>query len=366
MGLFDMFKSKKPAPQAPVPQAPVPPAPAAPAVRAVPAAAPASPASHAPASQAPAQQGDTTAARANDLPGPQQPAAQPTAPSPSAARPTAQPITEGPGDGPITQLSLAADPANRPSWDALWKAVFALPAWHFVTATSPGSEPQAVRTTMDGRSCVLIYTSAARAAAARGHYAQAMPKAEVAARALSVTQAAEYVCSMRKDGPGFVLFNQGTAGKGFAESIPSIATMIEYMTGTLPAGCIARFIQAGNQMQHPEVWRRLKMHLARLPRWYMLTDPERRDLPQLIETDGQNRTTMYSGEHEAKIAVAAMGQGGPGNVPAILELTPKEGADMLKKARQMSGGRVSEVVLNFGSEGVALGIDSVVEAVNAR
>ncbi len=312
MGLFDIFKGKKPAEQAVVPP-PMPP-------------------------QVSAQQGPTSAVRWDS----------------SAV---------DPGDEPISRLSEAADPANRPTWDALWKAVFALPAWHFITHKASEGDPQPVSSSMDGRSCVLIYTSAARATAARAHFAQAIPGSEVKVLSLPVPAAAEYVCSLRKSGPVAVHFNQGTDGKGFSETLPSVATMLEYFTDTLPAGCFARFIQSGNQMQHPEIWRRLKIHLARLPRWYFLTDPDRRDLPQLIETDGKQRTTVYSSEHEAMIAVAAMGGGTPGNVPAILELTPEEGAAMLAKVVELSSGRVTEVVLNFGSEGVALGIDGVIEAV---
>lgn len=268
-----------------------------------------------------------------------------------------------PGDEPITTLSMVADPSDRPTWDALWKAVYALPAWHLITYKSQEGDSQPVSSSMGGLSHALIYTSATRAATARAHFANTIQGKVFEVLTLPVSDASEYVCSLRKGGPVSVYFNQGTGGNGFSESIPAVATMLEYFTGALPAGCFARFIQSGNQMQHPEIWRRLKMHLARLPRWYFLTDPDRRDLPQLIETEGKQRTTVYSGEHEAMIAVAAMGGGIPGNVPAILELTPKEGAAMLSKVLQMSDGRVSEVILNFGSEGVALGISGVIEAV---
>jgi hypothetical protein len=83
----------------------------------------------------------------------------------------------------------------------------------------------------------------------------------------------------------------------------------------------------------------------------------------IIVYTSKNRATVYSGEHEAMIAVAAMGGGTPGNVPALLEVSPKDGAAMLAKVVELSGSGVTEVVLNFGSEGVALGIDSVIEAV---
>ncbi len=337
MGLFDLFKSKKPA------------------------------ASPKPADEAPRSPGGPAGSAPPPPPRPPGEGRGEGSPSPSrSSSPSPLNPLPHPGDLPITQLSLDADPANRPTWDALWRAVFALPAWHLITHAAPGVAPQPVTAKIQNQSCVLLYTSPARAAAARAHFAQAIPNSTVAVLSLPIQDAAALICTHPKTGPDLALFNQGTEGKGFTESLPAIATMLEFFTDSLPASCFARFTQAANKINHPEVWRRLKRHLARLPHWYILTDPQQRDLPQLLSADNQQRTTLYTTEHEATIAVAALNLGSPGNIPALLQVTPTEGAALLQKVRTLSNNSIRELILNYASEGVALDIDSIIQAVNTR
>ncbi|MGQ0628357.1 MAG: hypothetical protein ACT4PL_09700 [Phycisphaerales bacterium] len=164
---------------------------------------------------------------------------------------------------PISTLAEAhagapQDPAAR---DRLWRGVFDLEEWHLLEHTNDQHPPKLLTGREDGRSCVLAYTSRPRAEVARAHFASVMPGQRVGVVSISRLGAAARSCS--ESGPEFLLFNQGTGGPGFGETLESIAAMQEYFADALPEGCLDRFARMALRINQPMMWGRLHRQMAR-------------------------------------------------------------------------------------------------------
>ena len=163
----------------------------------------------------------------------------------------------------FTQLSAAMQSdGDASARHRLWAAVFGLDQWHFVDFAMKGAKPVApMHTSHEGRSCVLVYTSRERAEIALRHYSESVKVMSFAVVSLSRNDALERVCQLPRGKPEFVLFNAGTGGNGFSETVASVAAMSDYFADALPEDALHRLADLAVAVPDPTPMKRLTRRL---------------------------------------------------------------------------------------------------------
>jgi len=240
-------------------------------------------------------------------------------------------------------VNNSPDPAAR---NRLWKAVFALPEWHFVDFAPKGGKPQTpMHTTHNDRSCVLAYTSRLRANIAIKYYSESAKVLSFAALSLSRSQALERICQLPNAKPELALFNPGTGGHGFAETVPSLAAMSDFFIDELPDGALHRLAQMAAVTPDPTPTARLVRRLYALNQWHFIADSGHKDVPQIISVDGvphfaAHTSAAHVAERVALTAELASRQ--------KFALAPSHAIALLRSCRRQVKDRINHVAFNPG------------------
>jgi hypothetical protein len=257
-------------------------------------------------------------------------------------------------DDVFTQLSAAMNSdGDASARQRLWAAVFGLEQWHFVDFAVKGAKPIApMHTTHEGRSCVLAYTSRERAEIALRHY-NAVEAMSFAAASFPRDGALERICQLPRGKPEFVLFNAGTGGNGFAETVESVAAMSDFFADALPEGALHRLADMAAAVPDPTPMKRLARRLEKLAKWYFIADADHQDIPHLMMAGDRPAFAVYTSA--AKVAARVAGDASLAT-RTTFELSSGQGVALLAACMAKTGEKVSDAVFNPGEAGFVVPI----------
>lgn len=281
-----------------------------------------------------------------------------TPPTPSAPTPPPIPSVPAQASDTFTKLSETLDTEGDASArHRLWTATFALDQWHFIDFAPKGAAVLSpMLSSHNGRSCVLVYTSHERARIAERHYRQSVPNIDFAVTSLPRSAALERICALPTEKPEFALFNAGTGGNGFAESIPSLAAMSDFFLDELPNGALHRLAQMAASAPDPTPMTRLLRRLGKLDAWYFIADSDHKDIPQVLTVKNVNHFAVYTSPADRAAFLAAAPHLA---TRAQFQLSPLQATALLQACEKKTNHQLPLAAFNPGPHFFALPIASL-------
>lgn len=273
-----------------------------------------------------------------------------------------KPVLPAQADDIFNQLSGALDrEGDASARHRLWTAVFALKEWHFLNLGMRGAAAKVPMATTDhDRSCVVAFTSRQRAEIAAHHYNTATAALDVDITSLPRAFALEQrICLLPRSTPDFVLFNAGTGGNGFAETIQSIVAMSDFFLDELPECGLHHLAAMASKAPDAAPLKRLVRGLHKLPHWHFISDADNPDVPQVVTDNDLPHFTLFTSPQRVTDGVVSLGADERNK---FFHLAPASAAARLADVWERSGRRINHVLVNSGWRPFPLPIQALISA----
>lgn len=276
-------------------------------------------------------------------------AAPATAPSPSAVAKEAPTPAAGPDIPALIEVARTGAPG---AMQAVWRAIFALPRWHFVgRGQMPDVQPFCG--VVEGRPMLCAFTSSDRALEFAKKQGLASGDGGYAILEMQVEAASAYAVKLGAKGVQAVVFDDSVGG-GIYAALQNLVHMYSTLSGVPLAEAAERFeldpfdtlLERASQTGDSAHVRELIAWACRRPAWWLLADADDPSRPAAWTTAMDVRTAAaFTDPARAASAAQTMGFLDAHGQPRLLQLPPLRAAAAI--AGLHAAEPIGEVTINL-------------------
>ncbi|KAA0236186.1 MAG: hypothetical protein D8M52_11190 [Chlorobi bacterium] len=196
----------------------------------------------------------------------------------------------------IDALTNQASQGDDTAQQSAWKAIFELPAWHFVGDRERPKAPVVIHHAQQG-SCVLAFTDAEHAARYARERHLLNEQGETFHIEMRIPNALAYLKQLGERGVKGILFNISPVGLGavLSDFIPEIERVLQHQIANRFDELVKRAHAQGGGTAFREVW----AEAHSLTTWYFVGDKQMPDRPYLNIVNGEPAVFAFTDEIHA-------------------------------------------------------------------
>lgn len=291
-------------------------------------------------------------------------------PKPNSRSAAASATVSQPSHEEIAELDAAREAvvaaSDRDTEMRFWKAVFALPTWHFVAAGAAAAETMKsggippVATLREGEARIVPFFSTPDRASLAGHQWTAEDgDGTHAVLSMPTKQALEFICTFDPDVVNAIFDHVPSESDGYGTQIDALPGMYEHFIATPPPACLGRMSKIAQQTQHPLAYQAAyRVIAAHEAVWFLQSEAD--GMPGLMQ--GENGLVLPSFSNE-RIATAVAEKAA--GVRAI-RATPAELFQIDQMIADRMGEQYAGTIMNMATDPLFIRRDWLAEALQAK